>query len=222
MIQPARRARLRPSTEETRIAIIEAAERLFGEQGIEAVAMRAISSAASQRNTSSVQYHFKDREGLLQAIFVYREGQLDAMRAELLEEARLHGHLADVRWLLRVIFYPEYRHYMDNDGRPYIRLHAQYLANLRPRGVPHPVDYECPSTTAYRQAIAYLQKCLGELNREEFFLRLESIGAMFLGALMQHAARDRNARNRHPVLFATLLEMMTAAMIVPVLDAADQ
>lgn len=210
------KARARVASEETRVAIMEAAERLFGEEGIDAAAMRAISSAAGQKNASSVQYHFKDRDGLLQAIFIYREGQLDTMRAELLEEARALGHLDDVRWLLRAIFYPEFRHYMDHDGLPYIRLHAQYLANLRPRGVPHPVDYECPSTAAYRRAIGLLRQCLSDLSHEEYFLRLESVGAMFLGALMQHAARDQFHKERQPALFATLLEMMTAAMTVSV------
>lgn len=212
----------RAITEETRVAIMEAAEQLFGDEGIEAVAMRTISVAAGQKNTSSVQYHFKDRDRLLQAIFIYREGQLDTMRAELLEEGRLQGRLGDVRWLLRVIFYPEYRHYIDKGGLPYVRLHAQYLANLRPRGIPHPVDYDCPSTTAYRKAITLLQEILSELSNEEFFLRLESVGALFLGALIQHSARQADRRALRPALFAILLEMMTAAMTVSITNAEDQ
>lgn len=212
-------AKIRPSTEETRVKIMEAAERLFGEQGIEAVAMRAISIAAKQRNTASVQYHFGDRIGLLKAIFEYREGQFDAMRAEIMERGRKNDHLADIRWLLRALYYPYFRHYAERNGLPYIRLHFQYLANLRPRGVLHPMDYDCSSTVLLREVIDRLQKKLNFLNPQQFSMRLEATGAMFLSALMQHAARPLepvvHAAVHFPSLFETLLEMMAASLTVP-------
>ena len=211
--------KFRPSTEETRIKIMEAGERLFGEQGIEAVAMRAISIEAKQRNTASVQYHFGDRTGLLKAIFEYREGQFDAMRADIVARGREFDQLGDIRWLLRALYYPYFRHYTERSGLPYIRLHFQYLANLRPRGVLHPVDYDCPSSIYLREVVARLQKKLNFLNLQQFTMRLEATGSMFLGALMQHAARPlepvMHAAVHCPSLFETLLEMMAASMTVP-------
>jgi AcrR family transcriptional regulator len=217
-VENEKKTRTRPSSLDTRIAIIEAAERLFADQGVEAVSMRTISEEAGQRNSSSVQYHFDDRMGLLRAIFEYREGQLDAARALLLTAAREHGHLSDVRWLLRVMFYPEFRHHVDCDGLPFIKLHAQYLANLRPRGILHPVDYECPSTVAYRETIALLRQKLNFLTDSQFMMRLESVGAMFLGALMQQSLRLEQGNEHAATLFATLLEMMAAAITVPPWD----
>lgn len=213
-----RKSRTRTASTETRIAIIEAAERLFADEGVEAVSMRTISEVAGQRNSSSVQYHFADRMGLLRAIFEYREGQLDGPRATLLAAAREHGHVTDVRSLLRVMFYPEFRHYLDCSGLPFIKLHAQYLANLRPRGIMHPVDYECPSTVAYREAIALLRQKLNFLTDSQFMMRLESVGAMFLGALMQQSVRLDEGTEHPATLFATLLEMMAAAITVPPWD----
>ena len=214
--------KFRPSTTETRVAIIEAAERLFASDGIEAVSMRAISDAAGQRNISSVQYHFTDRMGLLAAIFDYRETEMDKERAELLAVGREHRHLSDVRWLLRVMYYPEFRHAFHNDGLAYVRLHAQYLANLRPRGVPHPVDFNSPATVAYREAIRLLEQKLNFLTREQFTMRLEATGAMYLGALIQYGTRPDQDAEHLPTLFETLLEMVAVAITVPPWNFSDE
>lgn len=208
----------RSASQDTRVKIMEAAERLFGEQGVDSVALRAISIEADQRNVNSVQYHFGDKLGLLREIFEFREAQLDVMRGELLEVAHVQERLSDVRWLLRVCFYPNFRHLVDNQGLPYIKLHAQYLANLRPQGIPHPVDYECPSTLHFRDAIARLARKLNFLSNSQFYMRLESVGAMFLGALIQHSRRPEGTAVIDPALFETLLEMMAAAITVPPWD----
>lgn len=211
-------AKLRPSTEETRLKIMEAAERLFGEQGIDTVALRTISTAARQRNNFSVQYHFGDRLGLLKAIFEYREAQLDTVRAGLMKLGRENDRLGDIRWLLRTCFYPNFHHFTKHDGLPYIRLHFQYLANLRPRGVPHPVDYESPGTVFLRETIQRMKIKLNFLTSEQFHMRLEAVGSMFLAALMQQAARTPGTEVHYPSLFETQLEMMAAAMTVPPWD----
>jgi AcrR family transcriptional regulator len=208
-------SRKRSANVDTRIKIIEAAERLFGEHGVDSVALRSISIEADQKNTASVQYHFNDKLGLLGAIFEYREGQLDVMRGQLLELGREHWQLSDIRWLLRVCFEPNFRHFTDNAGLPYIKVHAQYLANLRPRGIPHPVDYDCPSTLHFRDAIARMARKLSFLNADQFSMRLESVGAMFLGAVIQHASRPDGWEVNYPAFFETILDMMAAAMTVP-------
>lgn len=215
----------RPATEETRVRIILAAERLFGEQGIESVALRAVSKAARQGNTAGVQYHFKDRLGLLNAIFEYREGQLDAIRRGIMERARTTGQTSDIRWLLRACFYPNFKLFMDHDGLPYIRLHFQYLSNLRPRGVLHPVDRDSPSTVYLRETMRLMKRKLNFLNERQFTMRLEAVGAMFLSAVMQLAARPEepalDSVVHYPSFFENLLEMMAAAMTVPPWDFSE-
>lgn len=56
----------------SRLKIIETAERLYALHGIDAVSIREINKASGQRNGSAVQYHFGNREGLLEAIFALR------------------------------------------------------------------------------------------------------------------------------------------------------
>lgn len=68
----------------TRTVLIETAERLFAERGLEAVSMRDVSAVAGQRNTSAVIYHFGDRAGLLAAVLEWRLAVINTRRAELL------------------------------------------------------------------------------------------------------------------------------------------
>src|SRR6516225_8182566 len=66
-------------------ALILAAERLFAERGIEGVALRQVNQAANQKNMSAAHYHFGSRDGLVNAVLVYRLPELDRRRGELLQ-----------------------------------------------------------------------------------------------------------------------------------------
>ncbi|PUB26281.1 TetR family transcriptional regulator [Promicromonospora sp. AC04] len=57
----------RRAAQGTRERLIEAAVRLFGERGIEATSLRALTEAA-RSNIAAVNYHFGSKEGLLRAV----------------------------------------------------------------------------------------------------------------------------------------------------------
>lgn len=52
----------------TRARLVSVAELLFAARGIEGVSLIEISRAAGQRNSNACQYHFGDKQGLVQAI----------------------------------------------------------------------------------------------------------------------------------------------------------
>ena len=74
------------TSEITRQHIIETAEKMFLEQGIDAVSDRAILREAGQRNLSALKYHFGGRDGLISAIRERRDLQTETRRREILEQ----------------------------------------------------------------------------------------------------------------------------------------
>lgn len=71
-----------------RLKIIETAERLYALHGIDAISIREINKASGQRNGSAVQYHFGNREGLLEAIFALRTRSRNNERFLLLHQLK--------------------------------------------------------------------------------------------------------------------------------------
>ena len=80
------------STPEASGSLIAAAERLFAARGIDGVSLREINREAQQRNTTSLQYHFGDREGLLRAIMAKHGKEVDARRNALLDQYEADRH----------------------------------------------------------------------------------------------------------------------------------
>ena len=75
----------------TRNHIIDKAEILFAQHGIEAVSLREVCRAAGQKNVGAVQYHFGSKEDLLRAISEVRMAGYDARRLEMLKALKDSG-----------------------------------------------------------------------------------------------------------------------------------
>lgn len=71
----------------TRERLIEAAEKLFGSRSIDAVSISEITATAGQKNRNALQYHFKNRTGLLQAIVEKHSACVAQRRQEYFERA---------------------------------------------------------------------------------------------------------------------------------------
>lgn len=82
---PAARARGRREGSDAPSELLAAAERLFAERGIEGASLREITREANQRNTTALQYHFGDRDGLVRALVVKHMRTVAVRRAALLD-----------------------------------------------------------------------------------------------------------------------------------------
>lgn len=92
---------------ETRSRLIDVAERLFAEHGIEAVSLRTVGAHAGQRNNSVTQYHFGSKEGLIAAIIAARSSSIDARRHLLAaEQQQASGRPVTLSSLLRLLVVP--------------------------------------------------------------------------------------------------------------------
>lgn len=116
--------------------LVDAAERLFAERGIDAVSLREINAAAGQRNSTALQYHFGDRSGLLKAVLAKHRPEIEARRHQLLDEYEARGPLPPVealRTLAAALVRPAAAKLADPDGgRDYLRVMEQLVHRMPP------------------------------------------------------------------------------------------
>jgi AcrR family transcriptional regulator len=93
-------------SERTKDRLIRAAERLFGDQGINGVSLREINRRAGQRNPSALHYHFDDRDGLVRAIVRKHLHKLAARYDELLAATAADDRGYDLRSLAEIVVRP--------------------------------------------------------------------------------------------------------------------
>ena len=109
-----------------RLRLIEVAERLYAERGVNGVSLREIGATAGQRNTGAVRYHFGSKAGLIDAIFRHRMTPINRRRLAMFEEAEARGLDWDVPFLARAFLLP-LSEALGQPGRPtwYLRFCVQ-------------------------------------------------------------------------------------------------
>ncbi len=119
---------LTPKSSATRARLITVAERLFAEKGIEGVSLNEISRVARQRHSNACQYHFGNKDGLIQAILDKHVPAIGTHRNAMFDEMEISGAtgLAD---MVRAFVRPIARKFFDpNGGKEFIRFNAQLVA----------------------------------------------------------------------------------------------
>ncbi|MFF3372258.1 TetR/AcrR family transcriptional regulator [Streptomyces sp. NPDC002680] len=107
----------------TREALLDAAERLFAEHGVHAVANRQISLAAGQGNNAAVSYHFGTKTDLVRAVARRHAEQIEVGRLRMIEAI---GDSSELRDWVTCAVRPVTEH-MESLGMPswYARFIAQ-------------------------------------------------------------------------------------------------
>lgn len=171
-------------TADTKDQILDAAERLFAQNGIDSVSLRTITQEAGV-NLAAVNYHFGSKEALVTEVFARRVGQVNRERLRLLtayEERAGDGSL-ELEEVLRTFFSPAIRlsHELENGdlvmqlcGRIYTES-KDYVGDIFDKLFREIVE---------RYGAAF-QRALPELPFKEIFWRAHfAIGAMV------HTMRD--------------------------------
>ncbi|SEK70716.1 regulatory protein, tetR family [Blastococcus sp. DSM 46786] len=195
--------------------MIEAAERLFAEYGVEAVSLRMVGAAAGQRNNSVAQYHFGSKEGLIAAIIAARSPTVDARRQELADELRRADRPLLPEDLIRLLVVPLAETIgASGTGTCYLR----FLANV----MDHPTFVrDAESTGTDQPALRWMRRELRALlpgQSAATFRRRSQWAALIAFRILaeqerQLAAGDDGAEPTEQVvgeLVATLVALMTA------------
>jgi AcrR family transcriptional regulator len=190
-----------------RQAIVEAAERLFAERGIEAVSLRDVSAAAGQRNHSAAQYHFGDRARLIAAVFEARMSAINERRHQLLDELTDDDPAA----LVEALVVPLVAAVTAGHG-----WYARFLARARWDTLAAEVLADHPAATSVRELNRRLARRMAEAPADVRHSRIEQLHTLVVGTLAGWEwARARNERRLDPAalaadLAATGLAVLTA------------
>ena len=163
---------------DTKDQILDTAERLFAESGIDAVSLRTITAEASV-NLAAIHYHFGSKEALVKEVFGRRVIPLNRQRLALLDEAEARagdGPLA-VEDVLRALFAPAIRLSRNPErGETFMRLCGRFYAELGEYMQPM---FEELFKEMIERFMAAFRKACPELPLKELFWRTHfAVGAM--------------------------------------------
>lgn len=109
--------------------LLDLAERLFAEKGIDAVSLNSIARYANQLNGSVIQYHFGSKIGLIQAILERRMAVLNNRRNELIATIDISNRLVALRQIGEAMVLPFAEYLIAENGSSYLRFVAQVTFN---------------------------------------------------------------------------------------------
>lgn len=121
--------RPRSDTLETRRRIVDAAEALFAEHGVDNVTLLDIARAAGQKNRNAPQYHFGDKTGLINAVLDKHSDLISQRRKAMIEALRTKA-APTLRELVEAYVLPVAKHVDSTDNSlSYLLLNSQLLTS---------------------------------------------------------------------------------------------
>ncbi len=191
--------------------LISAAEQLFALHGIDGISLREINRAAGARNGSALQYHFRDRNGLLRAVMAKHHRDVEARRHAMLDAYEAEGR-DDVRALAGALVRPLAAKLADDDGGV---EYLQILADLinRPRPVINPADLDDPASSIFRW-----RSLVGHLLEDDA-TRLHRRFVAIRFAAVELGRRARSAPHSDDRLFTShLVDLVAGVLTTPLSD----
>jgi AcrR family transcriptional regulator len=110
---------------ETKRRLVDTAERLFAEQGVEQVKLVDVSREAGQKNRNAAQYHFGDRAGLINAVLDKHSEIIAEQRSAMLDQLEQQEEIT-LRELIEAQVLPIANHVKSHpNGLTYLMLNRQ-------------------------------------------------------------------------------------------------
>jgi len=92
----------------TRRQLLDAAEQLIGEQGVDRATVRSITDLAAA-NLAAVSYHFGSKDGLVREVFARRLRPINRQRLEMLDQCLAQPGPPDLEGIVRAMVIPPFR-----------------------------------------------------------------------------------------------------------------
>ena len=161
----------------TREKIIDTAEGMMAQQGIDAVSVNEIIKQSGQRNASALQYHFGNKAGLVQAIFDKHTPAIEAHRKVLLAQMSSE---TDFQGLVRAVVLPLINALDNNNGgRNYLRFLSRMCQHdLQPNSF-----FDSRHNDAITEVIALLSRCFPGVSAQVLEYRVVMARNLILHSL---------------------------------------
>ena len=198
--------------------LLDVAERLYAERGLQAVSLREIVAASGQRNLSAAQYHFGSRDALLSLLIARRVHVINLQRHARLDALEAEGRAGDVRTLVEAsteVLADVVR--SQPWGPDYVRVAAQMLLLPSARQI---VDGAEPGTwSGHVRLQALLRNLLPDLPAETFHDRIRILSQETVFALARwvqaNGAMTAALRGRFDALVRHTVDFLAAGLMAP-------
>ena len=212
----------RKRSEATKRGLMLAAEKLIAAKGIENVTIRQIVVAAGQKNESALQYHFGNREGLIDALRKERAAEVRKRRAAMLETLVREGLEPSLRQLADLMVRPMFELARTKpEFRRYVRAFSGELA-LAETSALSMVEKGEGGGASGGQIGALLRALLPHLDEAAYRRRMDA-ALRLAAAAMSHQARQKSAFRglQADLFFHSLLDALVGLLGAPESDATS-
>ena len=184
---------------DTKTRILNAAEKLFGQNGFDGTSLRDITTEAGV-NLAAVNYHFQSKESLIDALIDRRLGPINQKRMEMLEAA---GPSPTLEQVVRAFLAP----ILHSDSATAVPLIGRVLSN--------PTQF---LDRVYKRRLAAtvsrfsdeLSRILPELSPEDRFWRLHFMAGTMTNTLALSSVLPQMMGSDEPLDRDALIERMVA------------
>jgi AcrR family transcriptional regulator len=201
----------------TQRALMDAAEKLIARQGPHNVSIKDIVQEAGQKNESALQYHFKNLQGLIDALHRRRHVQTHEQRAELLESLLEKTDKPSLRDLCELMVIPTYSLAQADRGyRSYIAAFGHEIA-LADESAYSRVSKTGGGGESGQQTGELLRRALPHLDEKAFRARMDLAVRMSSAAMSQHARNKHRTRGAEAEFFiSNLIDALEGLLSAPV------
>ncbi len=168
---------------DTKEQILDAAECLFAEHGIKAVALRQIITEAGV-NSAAIHYHFGSKEKLVRAVFARRIEPLNRERLDLLDESedRAGDGPLPIEDIMYALVAPAFRLRGSEEGVRFMRLVGRISSETGYMEVLFNEFFQ----TLYRRTTSACRKALPHLPERDRSWRFHMAVGVMMHILREH------------------------------------
>lgn len=205
-------------SDRAREALLDAAEELFAQHGIDAVSNRRITEHAGTANHSAIKYHFDGRDGLMRALLSRGRESMGERRAQLVAALPEPAPLRDVI-ATQIMPWVEFL-----DSLPSPSWHARFLFQVA--SVPSVAAVLADAVRNGNGFESLIKESLSELEGIPSTVlrgRAGVLGGMILGLCAEHEAQieEGSARGTWTSVGYFLVDAAAGMLAAPVTHPAD-